>query len=119
MPKPTAVGAKAIQVDPVVVDVNVRIQALAIREAEGRYSIVVSALPGCYSAAEGWLESRYELRKAEALTDSHCHGALSCPIKPTFSIDRSRIRSLTMACPTSRVPSRPSARPSSMNMGEL
>lgn len=75
------VETKTVQIDPVVVDLNVRIQALAIREADGRYSIIIPALPGCYSAAEtideiqanvveaaeGWLASQHDMRKAEAL----------------------------------------------------
>jgi predicted RNase H-like HicB family nuclease len=68
-------------VQPVTIDVMVRLQALAIPEANGGYSIVVPALPGCYSqaetieeaktnvveAAEGWLDVAHDLRKADAL----------------------------------------------------
>ncbi len=36
-----------------MVEVRVRLKAVAIRERDGRYSIAVPALPGCYSASEG------------------------------------------------------------------
>jgi predicted RNase H-like HicB family nuclease len=80
MSDPTA--TKTTQaVRPVTIDVMVRLQALAIPEANGGYSIVVPALPGCYSqaetieeaktnvveAAEGWLDVAHDLRKADAL----------------------------------------------------
>lgn len=62
---------------PVTIDVMVRLQALAIPEASGGYSIVVPALPGCVSqadtiedaaanvveAAEGWLAAGHEHNK--------------------------------------------------------
>ena len=37
---------------PVAVVVKVEVTALAFREADGRYSVVVPELPGCYSAAD-------------------------------------------------------------------
>ena len=59
---------------PVVVEVKVTVQALAFREADGRYSIVVPELPGCVSysdtideaagriaeAADGWLACQHD-----------------------------------------------------------
>jgi len=76
---PSLGGAAAVH--PVNVDVMVRLQALAIVEPDGRYSVVVPALPGCVTvgdtiedvqanvieAAEGWLESQHEHRRDEAL----------------------------------------------------
>ena len=66
---------------PITIELRVRLQALAIPEPDGRYSIVVPALPGCVSeadtieeaqangteAAEGWLEVQHDRLKAEAL----------------------------------------------------
>ena len=37
---------------PVAVAVKVEVTALAFREADGRYSVVIPELPGCYSAAD-------------------------------------------------------------------
>ncbi len=37
---------------PVAVVVNVQVTALAFEEADGRFSVVVPELPGCYSAAD-------------------------------------------------------------------
>lgn len=37
---------------PVTIEVRVRLQALAIPEPTGGYSIIVPALPGCFSDAE-------------------------------------------------------------------
>jgi predicted RNase H-like HicB family nuclease len=68
-------------VHPVTIEVKVRLQALAIPEAKGGYSIIVPALPGCYSqaetieeasanvieAAEGWLATVHDLDKDEAV----------------------------------------------------
>ena len=72
---------KAAEVHPVTVTVQVRLQALAVREADGRYSVIVPALPGCVTegddiedvqrnvveAAEGWLECQHDLQREEAL----------------------------------------------------
>lgn len=66
---------------PVTIEVSVRLEAIAIPEADGGYSIVVPALPGCVTeaetiekarenvidAAEGWLASTHESRKAGAI----------------------------------------------------
>jgi len=65
----------------VTIEVSVRLEAIAIPEAGGGYSIVVPALPGCVTeadaieearenvieAAEAWLASTHESRKAEAI----------------------------------------------------
>jgi predicted RNase H-like HicB family nuclease len=75
-PKP-----KAAPVHPVTVTVQVRLQALAVREADGRYSVIVPALPGCVTegddiedvqknvveAAELWLDGSHDLQRDEAL----------------------------------------------------
>jgi len=64
---------------PVTVEVMVRIQALAFREADGGYSVVVPELPGCLTeaddvegipamvreAADGWLACEHD-RNREA-----------------------------------------------------
>ena len=69
----------AAAVQPVTVTVMVRVQALAVQEADGRYSVIVPALPGCITqgddieevkaniveAAEVWLEcQRRRLERA-------------------------------------------------------
>jgi predicted RNase H-like HicB family nuclease len=67
-------------VQPVTVAVQVWLQALAVPEPTGGYSVVVPALPGCVTegddiedvkaniveAAEGWLASQHDHRKDEA-----------------------------------------------------
>lgn len=64
---------------PITIDLKVRIQAIALLEADGGYSIVVPALPGCVSeadtleevqaqiteAAEGWLAVAHDRNKDE------------------------------------------------------
>ena len=66
---------------PITLEVRVRVQAMAIPEEDGGYSVFIPALPGCVSegdtieeaqagiveAAEGWLASQHDRRKAEAL----------------------------------------------------
>jgi predicted RNase H-like HicB family nuclease len=70
-------------VEPVTIEieVKVRLKAVALQEEDGRYSIVVPALPGCYSAAdsideasanvveaaEGWLDVGHDREKAAAV----------------------------------------------------
>ena len=68
-------------VRPITVEVMVRLQALAIAEPGGGYSIAVPALPGCYSAAEtieevqgnvveaaeGWLGAEHDRAKDETV----------------------------------------------------
>lgn len=65
------------KVEPVVVDVTVTVRAMAFREEDGRYSIVVPELPGCYSQADDldgiaaqaleaatvWLDATYDARR--------------------------------------------------------
>ncbi len=64
---------------PVTVEVRVRLQALAIPEADGGFSVIVPALPGCVThgdtieevvenlqdVAELWLRAGHDLEKAE------------------------------------------------------
>ena len=66
---------------PVTIEVRVRLQALAIPEPTGGYSVIVPSLPGCVSqadtledaqanaveAAEGWLSVQHDRYKEEAL----------------------------------------------------
>jgi predicted RNase H-like HicB family nuclease len=68
---------------PITVEVRVRLQAIALPEADGGYSVVVPALPGCYTqgdsieevqaniieAAEGWLAATHDQRKEQAIRD--------------------------------------------------
>jgi predicted RNase H-like HicB family nuclease len=68
-------------VHPIAIEVTVRLQAIAIPEARGGYSIAVPALPGCYSAAEtieeiqsnvveaaeGWLGAQHDRAKDEMI----------------------------------------------------
>jgi predicted RNase H-like HicB family nuclease len=65
----------------ITIEVKVRLQALAITEADGGYSVIVPALPGCVTqgdtieevqanlveAAEGWLDSQHDHNKEERL----------------------------------------------------
>jgi predicted RNase H-like HicB family nuclease len=71
----TATAADPITIE---IEVKVRLRAVALQEADGRYSIAVPALPGCYSAAdtiedaqanvveaaEGWLDVNHDREKA-------------------------------------------------------
>jgi predicted RNase H-like HicB family nuclease len=66
---------------PVTIEVTVKVQALAIPEPAGGYSVIVPSLPGCFTdgqtveeaqahaaeAAEAWLDSQHDHRKGEAL----------------------------------------------------
>lgn len=68
---------------PVVVEVMVKVQALAFEEADGRYSVVVPELRGCITdadsiddvpamvreAAEGWLAAGHDLNRERAIRD--------------------------------------------------
>lgn len=68
---------------PVVVEVKVTVKALAFREADGRYSVLVPELPGCITegatieearvmaidAAEAWLAAQHDLRRDEAIRE--------------------------------------------------
>jgi predicted RNase H-like HicB family nuclease len=74
-------GDRAVSSQPISVDVRVRLQAIAIPEPAGGYSIVVPALPGCVTeadtieevtahvieAAEGWLDVAHDRYKGERL----------------------------------------------------
>lgn len=67
----------------VTLEVRVRIQAMALREADGRYSVSVPALPGCLAqgehldevlanvveAAEGWLAVAHAQSKDQAVRE--------------------------------------------------
>jgi predicted RNase H-like HicB family nuclease len=80
-PPTAAATATAPTVPPVTIEVKVRLQAIAILEADGRYSVAVPALPGCTTcgdtiedaqanvieAAEGWLAVGHDQEKAEAI----------------------------------------------------
>jgi predicted RNase H-like HicB family nuclease len=66
---------------PVTIEVRVRLQALAVPEPGGGYSVIVPALPGCATqgddieeaaanaveAAEGWLAVAHDRGRDEAL----------------------------------------------------
>ena len=68
---------------PVVVEVLVRVQALAFREADGVYSVVVPELSGCVTeaddaedipamvreAVDGWLAAGHDANRAQAIYD--------------------------------------------------
>lgn len=68
---------------PVPIAIRVRLEALAIREADGRYSVAVPALRGCCTeaetieeaaantteAAEGWLEVMHEARRDQTIRE--------------------------------------------------
>jgi predicted RNase H-like HicB family nuclease len=65
---------------PITLEVTVRLPAIALPEADGRYSVLIPAL-GCATegdtieeaqanaveAAEGWIASQHDLHKAEAI----------------------------------------------------
>lgn len=64
---------------PITVEVRVRLQAIVLPEADGGYSVSVSALQGCVTqgdtieevqaniveAAEGWLAAMHDMHKDE------------------------------------------------------
>jgi predicted RNase H-like HicB family nuclease len=66
---------------PVTVSVQVWIKALAVQEADGGYSVIIPALPGCVTegddiedvqrniveVVEGWLDCQHDERRDEAL----------------------------------------------------
>ena len=82
-PEPATTEAPSLppRPHPVTVEVRVRLLALAVQESDGRYSVVVPALPGCVTmgdtieevqemvvdAAEGWLDSQHDGRRDEVL----------------------------------------------------
>ena len=65
----------------VPIAITVRLVALAVREADGRYSVAIPALRGCTTGAdtieeaaanateavEGWLEKMHDARRDEAV----------------------------------------------------
>jgi predicted RNase H-like HicB family nuclease len=73
---------------PVVVVVNVPVQALAFPEADGGYSVVVPELPGCFTeadsieevranvaeAARGWLAVQHDRNRVAAIRDAMGEG---------------------------------------------
>jgi predicted RNase H-like HicB family nuclease len=79
--QPSTAPTPPATVHPVTVTVQVRLQALAVQEADGRYSVIVPALPGCVTqgddieevkaniveAAEGWLSVGFDLHREKAL----------------------------------------------------
>jgi predicted RNase H-like HicB family nuclease len=74
-PAPTTVAP------PFTVEVRVRLRALVVPEPDGRYSVIVPALPGCVTqgdtvedvqanvveAAQAWLSAGFDLNRDEAL----------------------------------------------------
>jgi predicted RNase H-like HicB family nuclease len=78
MSEPSIAAVEPITVE---IEVRVRLKAIALQEDDGRYSITVPALPGCYSAAdsiedasanvveaaEGWLDVSHDREKANAV----------------------------------------------------
>jgi predicted RNase H-like HicB family nuclease len=72
-------GTQGTPGQPIILEVKVRLQAIALPEAEGGYSIVVPALPGCVTeadsieeaqanvveAAEGWLDVAHDRNREE------------------------------------------------------
>lgn len=76
-----ATAAEPTSVSPVTLTVKVSLQALAVPDESGGYSIVVPALRGCFSdadtieeaqanaveAAEGWLSAMHDRYADEAL----------------------------------------------------
>ena len=66
--KPSAVPDR--DAPPVVVEVEVTVKALAFREADGGYSVIVPELPGCVTQGESIEDVRYMVRDlANALLD--------------------------------------------------
>ena len=83
MPEPTQAPTieTPTRLQPFTVSVKVSLDAIVLPEADGRFSVVVPALPGCVTcgdtveevlanvveAAEGWLETQHEHRKDDEL----------------------------------------------------
>ena len=73
--------ALATSATPFTVEVRVRLRALVVPEPDGRYSVIVPALPGCVTqgdsveeiqanvveAAEVWLSAGFDLNRDHAL----------------------------------------------------
>jgi predicted RNase H-like HicB family nuclease len=81
-PAPAALSpAPPVGGHPITIEVKVRLQAIALPEADGGYSVVVPALPGCVTqgetieevvanvveAAEGWLEAAHDQEREDRL----------------------------------------------------
>ncbi len=76
-----SVGPTKTAAPPFTVEVKVRVRAIVVPEADGRYSVIVPALPGCVTqgdsveevqaniveASEAWLSAGFELNREEAL----------------------------------------------------
>jgi predicted RNase H-like HicB family nuclease len=79
--KPKKPASSSGDAQPVTIVVRVELQAIALPEAEGGYSVVVPALEGCFTqgdtieeaqaniveAAEGWLEAAHEENRDAAI----------------------------------------------------
>ncbi len=66
---------------PFTLEVKVRVRAIVVPEPDGRFSVIVPALPGCVTqgdtveevqanvveASEAWLSAGYDLNREEAL----------------------------------------------------
>jgi predicted RNase H-like HicB family nuclease len=77
----TAPTTAAVPPVTIEVEVKVRLKAIALPEADGRYSVAVPALPGCTTqgntiedvqfnvieAAEGWLDVSHDREKDAAV----------------------------------------------------
>ena len=77
----TATNPSTANASPVALDLTVRLQAIALPEPDGRYTVLIPALPGCVSqaetlddvaaqaieAAEAWLETRHDRARDEAI----------------------------------------------------
>jgi predicted RNase H-like HicB family nuclease len=69
-----------VYASPVAIVVPLQVTALAFQEADGRFSVVIPELPGCYSAADtvddvaanaaeaarGWIAVEHDRRRDEA-----------------------------------------------------
>ena len=63
-------SAPDLDAPPVVVEVEVTVKALAFREADGRYSVMVPEIPGCVTQGESIEDVRSMVRDlANALLD--------------------------------------------------
>ena len=79
----TTAAAQAAEPRAITIEITVKLQAVAVREADGRYSVAVPAVPGCTTmgddlddarknaaeAAEGCLEVAYDRNKEQAIRD--------------------------------------------------
>lgn len=66
---------------PIIVEFTVRLRAIALPEPEGGYSVIVPALPGCFTegdtldqiqpnvaeAAQGWLDAQHDRLRVGAI----------------------------------------------------